>query len=221
MRALTPANFVPQRYPVTLTDDEIQLWLFSACRDRRASDERVRDLLAAYLACAPADVTLRRGAHGKPYLAAPYALEFNVSHSAGALLVGISRGQPLGVDIESANRSRPVAELAGRFFAASEAAQLARLDAGKQQAAFLALWSCKEAVLKALGRGLGFGLSRLVFDIDACGEPVALNVIAASAGTAAEWQIAKLLPAPTLSGAVAWRGRERPIRAFTFAAAGK
>src|SRR5262249_4562138 len=116
-----------------------------------------------------------RGDHGKPYLSPPQALEFNVSHSAGSLLVGLSATQALGVDVESTRRERPVVELAGRYFAASESVALARLAPAERLPAFLRLWSCKEAVVKALARGLGFGLQRMAFDIDASGRPQGLN----------------------------------------------
>ena len=116
----------------------------------RTHDLRWRNLLAACLGCAPEDLVLGLGEHGKPFLTAPAVIEFNLSHSRGALLVAISRRQALGVDIEVPSRARPVIDLAERCFAADEAIALARLDPTAQQSAFLKLWSCKEAVVKAL-----------------------------------------------------------------------
>ena len=215
MRCLKPADFVPARHPVALRPGEIQLWLRTA---PAGGDDRpgrwLRALLAGYLDCAPDAVPLSRGEHGKPYVAADGGLEFNLSHSAGASLVGVSRVQPLGVDIEAHARRRPVLELARRFFAPAEAGALARLDGDLQQAAFLRLWSCKEAVVKALGRGLGFGLARMTFALDSRGNPIGLNVIDASAGPVAEWHIIRVSPAPAYSGALAWRGPRRSLRAF-------
>src|SRR4029453_9894215 len=160
---------------------------------------RVGARLAAYLGCAPDAVRLTLGEHGKPFLDGPFlagarGLEFNVSHSGGGPLVGIARGQALGVDIETLRRRRPVLDLARRFFAAEEASALASLDEAHRQMAFLRLWSCKEAVVKALGSGIGFGLERLQFDIDPAGEPVGLSVIHASAGTVEDWHIVRLAP---------------------------
>jgi 4'-phosphopantetheinyl transferase len=107
-----------------------------------------------------------------------------------------------------------VLDLARRYLAASEAEALAAIDAAGRQAAFLRLWSCKEAVVKADGRGIGFGLSRVVFVLDANGMPAHLNVIGTSAGAAAQWQIVALAPSIGHTGALAWHGRERPVRAF-------
>ena len=211
MRVLNRDAFVAARFPVPLLPDEIQLWFFATV-ERSDTDSRVRDLLGAYLSRTPP--AIERDPFGKPHLAAPAALEFNLSHSHGALLIAISRSQALGVDIEDMRRRRPALELARRFFAADESAALARLDPALRAPAFFALWSCKEAVVKALGRGLAFGLARLAFELDPAGVPSALNVIDTSAGAAAEWQIVRLRPIPHFCGALAWRGPERPIRAF-------
>lgn len=212
MLRLIASDFVPAHPPVDLLPGEIQLW-FAAPAPVSARDWLLA-LLARYLDCTPAQVRLERGEHGKPFLPDRPGLQFNLSHSGGALLLGIGQSQPLGVDIESAARRRPVLELAHRYFSATEAAALARLDAAQQHEAFLHLWSCKEAVVKALGRGIGFGLARLAFDLDERGEPDAMNVIDSSAGVAEEWQIVRLQPAPGYSGALAWRGPARPLRAF-------
>ena len=213
MRLLCPADFVVARFPVPLAPDEVQLWFFSPDRETTAA-ARLPQLLSAYLDCTPANLRLGYGQHGKPFVAAPGRIEFNLSHSRLSVLVGISHGQELGVDIEAVRRRRPVLDLAKRFFTANEALALAGLPGELQQEAFLRLWSCKEAFVKALGRGLGFGLAKFDFAIDALGMPNRLNVIDASAGSAPEWQIVALQPVCEYVGAVAWRGPPRPLRAF-------
>jgi 4'-phosphopantetheinyl transferase len=217
MRLLSASDFIPARYPLPLGAAEIHLWFFPAPRRRDAigaGDARARSVLAAYLGCAPDALRLATGAHGKPFLTGASAFDFNISHSGGALLVGIARDQALGVDIETQRRTRPVLDLARRFFAAEEAAALAGLDERLRQIAFLRLWSCKEAVVKALGNGIGFGLARLQFGIDATGEPNALSVIHASAGAPPDWHIIRLAPTGAHVGALAWRGPARQVRAF-------
>lgn len=217
MRLLSASDFMPARFPVALGDDDIQLWFFSAAGGAPAPGAdgvRVRQLLAAYLDCEPDVVRLAAGEHGKPFLADSRALDFNVSHSGGALLVGIAREQPLGVDIETQRRRRPALALARRFFAADEASALAGLDDSRRQLAFLRLWSCKEAVVKALGCGIGFGLARLQFALDAAGDPAGLSVIHASAGALQDWHIVRLAPTLAHVGALAWHGPSRRVRAF-------
>jgi 4'-phosphopantetheinyl transferase len=231
MHLLSASDFIPARFPVALADDEVHLWLVAADIGPDAPhryDARVSRLLAAYLGCAPDAVRVAIGEHGKPFLDGHFldgpipadvrAFDFNVSHCRGALLVGIAHGQELGVDIESLHRKRPVLDLARRFFAAEEASALASLDEPQRQSAFLRLWSCKEAVVKAIGIGIGFGLARVQFGIDPAGEPVELSVIHASAGAVEDWHVVRLAPTGAHVGALAWRGPARRVRAFVAAA---
>ena len=216
MRCIEPPDFIATDPPVAIAGDEIQLWRFPPST-ALGRDPRWQALLASYLGGEPAQLNFGEGPHGKPFLRPPTALDFNISHSRGTLLAAISRAQEVGVDIEVAGRVRPVLDLARRYFTPAEADALARLDPASQQSAFLRLWTCKEAVLKALGAGISFGLDRLEFALDECGTPVRLNVIDASAGAAAEWHIVGLEPAPHCVGALAWRGPPRRLRAFAAA----
>lgn len=214
MRCLGPNDFIAAEPPVPIDGDELQLWLHPPPPGApTGKDPRWQALLARYLDADPATLRFATGEHGKPHLADAAGLDFNISHSRGVLLVGIGR-TALGVDIEVAHRGRPVMDLATRYFAPAEADALARLDPALRAAAFLRLWSCKEAILKALGTGIGFGLDRLEFALDPNGTPTGLNVIAASAGAVAEWHIVRVEPAPLQYGAVAWHGRPRSVRAF-------
>ena len=172
----------------------------------------LRRLLASYLDCVIGQVRMERDEHGKPRLVeAP--LEFNLSHSGGRLLVALSRAQSLGVDLETPRRDRPVLELARRWFDPLEATALAALPEAERQATFLRQWSCKEAVLKALGRGIGFGLDRVAFDMDAAGNTLRLRRLDGES-TPAAWHIVRLHPATGCVGALAWRGLARTIRAW-------
>ena len=76
------------------------------------------------------------------------------------------------------------------------------------------LWSCKEAVLKALGRGIAFGLERLDFALDAEGGVLSLRAIASEAGAAIDWRLLLLAPAPGLRGALGWHGTAMRICSF-------
>lgn len=217
MRKLGPEQFQTTQPPVSLGADEIHLWFFPYYnRSRRTAVESatLHRLLASYLQRDATQLPLGFGPYGKPFLFG-VPLEFNLAHSADALLVGISRQQPIGVDLESPRRTRPVLRLAERYFDAIELRALAALPESERQIAFLRLWSCKEAVLKALGRGIGFGLNRLVFVLDVQGRSPRLSSIAADAGHVREWNVVELAPASDYCGALAWRGGALSVRAFT------
>jgi hypothetical protein len=121
------------------------------------ADEVLRSLVAGLLGSAPAEVVLGHRPSGAPVVLRP-AGEVEVSLSRGPAMsaVAAGRGGPVGVDVERL-RPLPAAALARRWFAAAEAEWVERLPADRQAAAFLALWTQKEAVGKALGTGLAGG----------------------------------------------------------------
>jgi 4'-phosphopantetheinyl transferase len=212
MLELVAGDFVLEP-PLPLGPAQIHLWFFPQWPATREAAQSLplRALLASYLACDPQQLRIERDHQGKPYLAglsgqdAATGLQFNLSHSGGALLVGISLGQALGVDLEIPRRARRVLDLARRYFDPAEAAVLAALPEARREWAFLRLWSCKEAVLKALGQGLAFGLDRVVFTLDATGAVTGLNKLDGDPSPSA-WHVVQLLPAANYSGALAWRG---------------
>ena len=224
MRTLAAADFVLREPPVALADDEIHLWFFPQCSIAAAATRNaqpcLRELLASYLHIDPRDLAIQSDIHGKPFLvglADSATLQFNLTHSGKALLVGISRNQALGVDLETGQRKRPWLALAQRYFAAVETAALVALPPPLQASAFLDLWNCKEAVLKALGRGIAFGLHRLSFALDADGAVTHLAQIDDDAGMLAQWPVLRLRPEEDCVGALAWHGPARTVLAFQHA----
>ena len=215
MRLLAAADFALATPPVALDAAAIHLWYF---RDvgKAAHSTLLTRLLAGYLHTPHADLVIERDAHGKPHLVGANAarVQFNLSHSGSSMIVALSRDQAVGVDIEDGLRDRPWLALAERYFARAEFGRLSRLPEATLAEAFIDLWSCKEAVLKALGRGIAFGLHRLRFEWDARGQLAHLAGIDAEAGDAADWQVVRLAPAAGVVGAVAWRGPPRPLLAF-------
>jgi 4'-phosphopantetheinyl transferase len=130
--------------------DRCRFYRHEADRVRFAATRRMlRILLGQYLDLAPADVPLAAGAHGKPLLA-DGALQFNVSHAGRYAFIAVSPDAPVGVDLERIDNARPVAAIAEQFFSAEECAACRG-----SAAMFCQLWSCKEAVLKAWGCGIG------------------------------------------------------------------
>jgi 4'-phosphopantetheinyl transferase len=209
MRLLTAAEFRSVTAPPALGDAEIHLWFFPHWQKQRAAAEApaVRALLGAYLGITPDRLRIGRGEHGKPELV-DAALQFNLAHTGNALLLALSRDLAVGVDLEARNRrTRAVADLAQRWFMPHEAQVLAAQPEAAQQAAFLRLWTCKEAVLKCSGLGIGVGLSSVEFELSAQAQVRAVR-------GAASWQLLALEPDAAHLGALAWRGRPVPVRGF-------
>lgn len=218
---LTTATFAratPAEARNALTDGTVHLWRLPYAR--AAGRAPLLALLAAYLGRASADeVTLVEGPQGKPRLADPAArLEFNWSHSGEFALVALARGQALGVDVERIDRGLRAREVAERFFDPGEAAALASVAPTEADPAFIGLWCAKEAVLKAAGAGIAFGLERLAFAHGA-GADWSLVRIDAALGEARAWQVTGFEAARGYRGALAWRGAPRRIACFEPAAA--
>ena len=118
---------------------------------------------------------------GRPRLSVPGA-DLSISHSQGIVLIGLltraalpalalpdatvtfldGEGEAIGVDVEAAagRTADRCLRIARRFFFPGEAAALHVLPRDEQVPAFLALWTQKEAAVKATGEGLS-GLSRV------------------------------------------------------------
>ncbi len=218
MQHIAATEFATATGVPALADGEIHLWLLeqpgtltSRARSAFAYAEAGR-LLRAYSG-AGSPPALARDRHGKPYVPDAGYPHFNLSHGGRLLALAFSHACPVGIDVEALQRRHASLDLARRFFAAQEAHALGTLEPADRQAAFVHLWSCKEAVLKALGRGLAFGLDRLRFELDACG-PRALVEIAEDAGSLDDWQLCRFDAGADHAGALAWHGPRLRVRAW-------
>lgn len=202
-----------------LADDEIHVWLFvlDAAMKPREVTTTAHSLLGKLLmryAGVDRAPEIARTERGKPYAPSLAGIDFNLSHAREHVLIAVARNQPLGVDLERVDRRIEIVDLARRYFARAEADALEALTDAARPAAFLRLWTCKEAVLKAIGEGLSFGLDRVAFTLTAEGMPIGPVAIATEAGPPDEWRVALLEPADGFLGALAWRGPPRHVRTF-------
>lgn len=164
----------------------------------------LRRLLAHATGIAPEALRFDFGAEGKPRLAATMArptIDFNLSHSEGWALVGLSDGAPIGVDIELARPVPDWAALAAQHFAPAEQQALASLPAELREDAFLAGWTRKEAFVKALGGGLAVALASSEVTLDPVG-PARLLSTKDAAHPAAAFSL--WAGRPALPGSASW-----------------
>ena len=158
-----------------LSDDECE----RAARYRFGRDRRryvlvraaLRRQLAAYLNLAPTKLRFEYNHAGKPRLAADCGeakISFNVSHSADLGLLAFGFGCRVGADIEYMKIDLEFRSLARHSFSACEQRQLRTLEEGPGlTAGFYRCWTRKEAYIKALGDGIGYGLDRFDVSLDA------------------------------------------------------
>ena len=106
-------------------------------------------LLASYLGVTPAMLEYERGIGGKPRLR-DEPLQFNLSHSEGLALVGVSWRLPLGVDVQAPHPTAEKPWFAKRICSARE---YEHFHGAPRPDDLLRLWARKEAVIKARGEG--------------------------------------------------------------------
>jgi 4'-phosphopantetheinyl transferase len=123
----------------------------------------LRQVLARYLRIAARDVHFRTTTNGKPELAATRQVHddfrFNLSHTAGAAVIAITRLRQVGIDVERIRMDTNALELAERFFSRPEVEWLRSQPTAEQIPAFFTCWTGKEAYIKAHGEGLSMSLS--------------------------------------------------------------
>ena len=114
----------------------------------------VRRILALQLQVDPRCLEFDVTGTGKPFLVRPAQnLEFNLSHSGRYGLIAVATDRSVGVDIEVERPISDLRELAHRITTGREAKLLGQLPTNRVHSTFFNLWTRKEAVLKALGRG--------------------------------------------------------------------
>lgn len=210
MRDFVPAS--PASVAASLEPDAVHVWLLPYPRDSGRAP--LRKLLGAYLGLPAEQIGFEAGPHGRPACAAASSagLDFNWSHSGAYALAAVARSLPeLGIDIEIPHPRQRAMALAKRFFAPAEHLALARLGPEAIESGFLRLWTAKEAVLKALGEGLQYGLHRVAFAMqDADIRPAAFE---GEAAPAQAWTLHALPVAPAFA-CMAWRGGARNVHLF-------
>lgn len=179
-------------------------WTWQPHPRTQPAEIAARRWLERRLGLAQDTLPMPRETRGRPRIQSPDGRhDASWSHSGEGLLIALGDGVELGVDMEW-RRPRPRAlELAQRYFASPEIQWLATLDATAQEDAFLRLWCAKEAVLKAHGYGLAFGLHRLAFaESD---HVLTLETCDAALGRPQDWRMHEFEPAPGYLAAIAWR----------------
>ncbi len=146
--------------------------------------------------------------HGRPVAVGPRrAPSFNISHSGGIIVCVIGDAPELGVDVEDTNRVLDLEALARVSFSARELTGLHALAGDARRERFFALWTLKEAYLKARGAGLtlpldGFTMGALHTDAPCIDFEASID------DTADGWRFARPALGVGLACAIAARQRD-------------
>ena len=104
-------------------------------------------------------LAVSRTPRGRPVLDTPASGWLSRAHRHGLTLIAASRAVPIGADLEIVDDGVPHLDIAHAFFDPAEAAWLETRPLAAQPISFCALWTIKEAVLKATGEGIANGLA--------------------------------------------------------------
>jgi 4'-phosphopantetheinyl transferase len=176
----------------------------------------VRTTLSRYASVAPADWQFITNVHGRPELLdRPYGvpdLRFNLSHTEGLIACAVTIGREVGVDVEHVGR-RLTHDVAARFFAPREVADLQALPVDAQARAFFDYWTLKEAYIKARGMGLALPLGDFAFCL-APESTVEIRFEPSMQDDPATWQFEQAWPTQThrLGLAIRRTGADLPVR---------
>src|SRR5207248_2074371 len=192
---------------------------FYFAKDRRrylVTRALVRTVLSRYLAVDPRAWSFSENAYGRPRAANAEAraasLTFNISHTHSLIVLGVSKGRELGVDVENVRAREVSIDIAGHYFAAAEVEALNRVPPHRQQFRFFEYWTFKESYIKARGMGLSLPLDKFSFHY-ADDRAVEISIHPELADEARRWQFWQLRPSPEYLVAVcAERLGENPPR---------
>jgi 4'-phosphopantetheinyl transferase len=125
----------------------------------------MRLLLSAITKIPAQDLVFLQGQYGKPTLAQAPDLAFNLSYSKRFLLFAHGSNGQLGVDIEAVRTLPTILPIIEQQFHPDEKGFLLTLSGDEQLKQFYRIWTCKEAYLKALGRGLSLPTNSFAVDL--------------------------------------------------------
>ena len=159
----------------------------------------VRIVMSRYVCIHPREWIFSTNAHGRPEAVNPQArdagMSFNVSHTRGLIVLGVTRRRALGVDVEHVRARAVSIDIADRYFAPQEVAALTAVTPQQRQYRFFEYWTLKEAYIKARGMGLSLPLDKFSFQLSD-DRAVELVIHPELADAAARWGFLQFRPLP-------------------------
>ena len=160
-----------------------------------------RLILAEYMNVSPSRLRILVDSNGKPRLAQPTRVEFSCADADDLAVIAVTKRWRVGVDVERFHHVPDALSVAENFFSQSECSELRKASPSFRDELFLRYWTCKEALLKATGRGLSLALDS--FKVSPGTVQAPLQVSDSTGQPIARWHLSALDPAPGYIGAIA------------------
>lgn len=162
-------------------------------REYLVSHALVRHALSQYAPVSPSAWRFEHGAHGRPEVrprGGATGLRFNLSHTQGKSVVAVALEHDVGVDVEAAEPPSDLMELAEQVFSKSEVQSLESIAVVERPARFFAIWTVKEAYIKAIGLGLAMPLDAFTAHVHE--DPPELSFAPHVDDEPAAWQVERV-----------------------------
>jgi 4'-phosphopantetheinyl transferase len=184
-------------------------------RDRMAyiaAHALVRTMLLDFASVPPSTWRFVFGPAGRPELVIPPGLprlNTSLSHTRGLAAAAVTIEHDIGVDVERVEASELNMALAPEVLATTEVNMLTDVPETDRNNALFAIWTLKEAYVKALGVGLQDSPACYAFTLD----PIALKKAHIRDDGSGQWLFRCLAPSPEhkLAIAVRYKGRRPKV----------
>lgn len=194
----------------------VQRFRFPRDRDIAAASRWLQRFALAQAVATPGSAAALRFApdeHGRPWVRSPPSLaawHFSAANTHGLVACAVDLRGPIGLDVESVGRAL-APELVAHCCTDDEQRDLAALPPASQPIAFHALWTRKEAYMKARGLGLALEPHRIGFAAPVDGRWRVL--LDGSTTRAGDWEVIDLPAGGTHAAALclpsAWSATPR------------
>jgi 4'-phosphopantetheinyl transferase len=122
----------------------------------------LRIILGDYLNCDPAKIKFNSNHHQKPHISNPNTpIQFNISSSSNRFVAAFCHQHTIGVDIELIRPFDEIPQMINDYCTKEESDWINSQPDEIMTAAFFEIWSKKEALVKAIGKGLNIELKKI------------------------------------------------------------
>jgi 4'-phosphopantetheinyl transferase len=169
----------------------------------------LRNILSYYIGMDPVHIQFNYSINGKPVLKRDFnqkSIHFNLSHTNGFALYAFTREREIGVDVEYIRNIPHIENVADTFLSKIENDIFCILPKKKKIETFFKEWTQKEAVVKAIGKGLSLDLKKIDVSIIPS-EPSKLLKINIDSLEVSRWNIQELNLASGFAAAFAVEGK--------------
>lgn len=217
------AGAVPRGASQSLSKDELRrAGRFIRERDRSrwiGARSALRHILSRHIGVPPHRIDFTYGRYGKPSISkrtAEASPAFNLSHAGDLAIVAVGTDISLGVDIERCpDRRCRFEELAPVCLSDAEHREMSAMARCARERELIRIWTCKEAYLKATGRGLSIPPHLIETRSTAAGTPELVSVNG-SRRVAERWSLRLLRTMPGYTGALAIQSTSRVSISYSY-----